>query len=148
MQEKGRKWYSETKECGFDFGRPKRYSTNGNTNHDKRNGCLYSVAFIKSNTKWQLLRFNGYIQTLTTFLPLQTWLLYFICLETPDGFVTWNNYYPILSNTVWENQVLHELFFYLLGIWDIFIYIDDCVEMHMWMHVELYLEVNLLHLHP
>jgi len=65
----------------------KGYSTNRNISTDKGNSCLYSVAFIKSNTKWQLLRFNRYIQTLTTFLPLQTWLLYFVCLETPDGFV-------------------------------------------------------------
>lgn len=97
------------------------YSTKENMSRDKGNSCLYSVAFIKSNTNWQLSRFSRYIQTLTTFLPLQTWLLYFICLETPEGFVMWNNYYSILSNTVCDNQVLHEWLFYFLVIWDIFI---------------------------
>lgn len=117
------------------------YSTNGNLSRDKGNSCLYSVAFIKSNTKWQLLRFNGYIQTLTTFLLLQTWLLYFVCLETPDGFVMWNNCYSILCNTAWDNQMLHEWFFYFLVIWDIFIYglsviVWECICECVWNYVQ------------
>lgn len=131
----------EMEDCGFDFGRQRRVYTNGNTNHDKENSCLYSVVFIKSNTKWQLLRFNRYIQTLTTFLLLQTWLFYFVCLETPDGFVIWNNYYSKLYNTVWDNQVIRERLFYFSVIWDVFIYglsviVWECICECVWNYVQ------------
>lgn len=131
----------EMEDCGLTLEDREGYSTNGNMSCDKGNGCLYSMAFIKSTTKWQLLRFNRYIQTLTTFLPLQTWLLYFICLETPDGFVMWNNYYSIRCNTVWDNQVFHEWFFYFMVIWDIFIWglsvsVWECICECVWNYVQ------------